>query len=425
MPSALFEIYQKNFDKTLKRLSGMIELYQNQTKEAQAITLKEIELNISEMERSISQMELELILEKIPDNKKKLTKIIENNKNIVKQYKREIQDLKYKDQSILNKKNLAYIPTNKKKKTTQLNFLKDENNVDIDISNQMEDEDTALFIDKNNYKKNNSEKYDKYIINDINEEVNYQKDEAIKRINEHHIDNNNDIISNINNGIDIDLSSKKKKNEDKIKDKDLENNKYKINKDNIFKKIMRIIFNILQFLLAMIIAFYKNILYKGYVKLKHYLNHRYGQANTRVITMVLFIIVFVVIYSLILILCNSYKSSHNNIPINLIEKNNSEIFESKNETINNTNKIDNISARYTNYTNSNNQTSNISSNYTNNINYTNSNNQTSNISSNYTNNINYTNSNNQSSNISSNFTNIINYTNNKEERSNISSNLTT
>ena len=405
MPSALFEIYQKNFDKTLKRLSGMIELYQNQTKEAQAITLKEIELNISEMERSISQMELELILEKIPDNKKKLTKIIENNKNIVKQYKREIQDLKYKDQSILNKKNLAYIPTNKKKKTTQLNFLKDENNVDIDISNQMEDEDTALFIDKNNYKKNNSEKYDKYIINDINEEVNYQKDEAIKRINEHHIDNNNDIISNINNGIDIDLSSKKKKNEDKIKDKDLENNKYKINKDNIVKKIMRIIFNILQFLLAMIIAFYKNILYKGYVKLKHYLNHRYGQANTRAITMVLFIIVFVVIYSLILILCNSYKSSHNNIPINLIEKNNSEIFESKNETINNTNKIDNISARYTNYTNSNNQTSNISSNYTNNINYTNSNNQ--------------------SSNISSNFTNIINYTNSRDERSNISSNLTT
>ena len=408
MPSALFEIYQKNFDKTLKRLSGMIELYQNQTKEAQAITLKEIELNISEMERSISQMELELILEKIPDNKKKLTKIIENNKNIVKQYKREIQDLKYKDQSILNKKNLAYIPTNKKKKTTQLNFLKDENNVDIDISNQMEDEDTALFIDKNNYKKNNSKKYDeydKYIINDINEEVNYQKDEAIKRINEHHIDNNNDIISNINNGIDIDLSSKKKKNEDKIKDKDLENNKYKINKDNVFKKIMRIIFNILQFLLAMIIAFYKNILYKGYVKLKHYLNHRYGQTNTRTITMVLFIIVFVVIYSLILILCNSYKSSHNNIPINLIEKNNSEIFESKNETINNTNKIDNISARYTNYTNSNNQTSNISSNYTNNINYTNSNNQ--------------------SSNISSYFTNIINYTNSKDERSNISSNLTT
>jgi len=44
-----------------------------------------------------------------------LNKIIEANKNIVKQYKREIQDLKYKDQSILNKKNLAKIPLNKKK----------------------------------------------------------------------------------------------------------------------------------------------------------------------------------------------------------------------------------------------------------------------------------------------------------------------
>ena len=74
MPSALFEIYQKNFEKTLKRLTSMIELYQNQSKEERSITLKEIELNISEMERSISQMELEVILEKIPDNKKKTDK---------------------------------------------------------------------------------------------------------------------------------------------------------------------------------------------------------------------------------------------------------------------------------------------------------------------------------------------------------------
>ena len=403
MPSALFEIYQKNFDKTLKRLSGMIELYQNQTKEAQAITLKEIELNISEMERSISQMELELILEKIPDNKKKLTKIIDNNKNIVKQYKREIQDLKYKEQSILNKKNLAYIPIKKKNKTTQLNFLKDENNIDIDILNQNEDEDTALFIDKNNYKKNNSkkfDKYDKYIINDFNEEVNYQKDESIKRINESNI--NNDILSKMNNEIDIDLSSKKK-NVDKIKDKDLENNKYKINKDNIIKKIMRIIISIIQFLLKMIIAFYKNIFYKGYVKLKHFLNHRYGQANTRVIIMVLFIIVFIVIYSLILILWNSYKSKNNDISVNLIEKNNSTFFEIKNETFININKTSNISSNYTNYTNSNNQASNISSNYTNYINISaQKNNQTSNISSNNTN---FTNSNNQTSNFSSNVIN--------------------
>ena len=103
MPSALFEIYQKNFEKTLKRLSDMLELYQKQSKEVQSITLKETELNISEMERAISQMELEISIEKIPDNKKKLNKIIENNKNIVKQYRREIQDLKFKEQSILNK----------------------------------------------------------------------------------------------------------------------------------------------------------------------------------------------------------------------------------------------------------------------------------------------------------------------------------
>ena len=44
---------------------------------------------------------------------------------------------------------------------------------------------------------------------------------------------------------------------------------------------MRIIFNILQFLLANIIAFYKNILYKGYIKLKHYLNLRYLKKNLK------------------------------------------------------------------------------------------------------------------------------------------------
>ena len=412
MPSALFEIYQKNFDKTLKRLSGMIELYQNQTKEAQAITLKEIELNISEMERSISQMELELILEKIPDNKKKLSKIIENNKNIVKQYKREIQDLKYKEQSILNKKNLAYIPTNKKKKKTQLNFLKDENNNDIDTPNHIEDEDTALFIDKNNYKTNNTKRFDNYTVNDINEEVNYQKDEAIKRINEHNIENNNNEII-YNNKIDIDVSSKKK-NEEKMKDKDLGNNKYKINKDNIFKKVMRIIFNIIQFLFTMIIAFYKNILYKGYLKLRHYLNHRYGQANTRVITMVLFMIVFIIIYSLVLILCNSNKNKNNDITINLIEKNNSVIFEAKNETFINTNKTSDIPSNNTNNIDRNNQTNNISSNYSN---YTNNNIQKSKISSNYNN---YTNSNNQTSNASSNYAN---YTNSNSQKSNISSNF--
>ena len=334
MPSALFEIYQKNFDKTLKRLSGMIELYQNQTKEAQSITLKEIELNISEMERAISQMELEVILEKIPDNKKKLSKIIENNKNIVKQYKREIQDLKYKEQSILNKKNLAQIPSNKTKKTIQLNFLKEEkNNINFDNSFK-EDEDTALFIDKNNLKKNN---FDKYTINDnTNDEMNLKKDEAIKRINEHNNKQNEnfDLIPNINNSDDFGLSNKQKQ-KDNENDKDLETNKYKLNKDNLFKKIIRILINIIQYLFIILKSFYQNILYKGYKNLRHYLNHRYGQSNSWRIMMVLFIISFLIFYSIILYIINSYKIKKVEKPVNLILKNNSNIIETKKEEINN------------------------------------------------------------------------------------------
>jgi hypothetical protein len=378
MPSALFEIYQKNFDKTLKRLSGMLELYQNQTKEVQSITLKEIELNISEMERAISQMELEVILEKIPDNKKKLTKIIDNNKNIVKQYKREIQDLKYKDQSILNKKNLAHIPSNKKNKTTQLNFLKDEPN--IDLINFNEDEDTALFIDKNNYKKKDSNNsFNKYIINDsTNEEMNLQKDEGIKRINEFN-DSDKDIISKVKNN-NIDISNKMKKNEDK--DKDLESNKYKINKDTTFKKIMRIISNIVQFLITIIIAFCKNVVYKGYIQLKNYLNHRYGQANSRRIRMILFIIGFIIIYSFILYIWNSYKLRSDSDPVNLIEKNNTKFLDLNNEN-------DDKNNTYTNNTNN----TNINSNNTNNSNNT----ENTNISSNNINNSKNENTNNTSS----------------------------
>ena len=393
MPSALFEIYQKNFDKTLKRLSGMLELYQNQTKEVQSITLKEIELNISEMERSISQMELEVILEKIPDNKKKLTKIIDNNKNIVKQYKREIQDLKYKDQSILNKKNLAHIPSNKKNKTTQLNFLKDEPN--IDLINFNEDEDTALFIDKNNYKKKDSNSsFNKYIINDsTNEEMNLQKDEGIKRINEFN-DSDKDIISKVKNN-NIDISNKMKKNEDK--DKDLESNKYKINKDTTFKKIMRIIGNIVQFLIKIIIAFCKNVVYKGYLQLKNYLNHRYGQANSRRIRMILFIIGFIIIYSFILYIWNSYKLRSDSDPVNLIEKNNTKFLDLNNEN-------DDKKNTYTNNTNNNNNT-NINSNNTNNSNNT----ENTNISINNINNSKNENTNNTSSiNNTNNTSNITN-----------------
>ena len=402
MPSALFEIYQKNFDKTLKRLSGMIELYQNQTKEAQSITLKEIELNISELERSISQMELEVILEKIPDNKKKLGKIIENNKNIVKQYKREIQDLKYKDQSRLNKKNLADIPSNAKNKTTQLNFLKEKNEQqNIDIINFNDDEDTALFIEKNNYKKNNSNNYDKYIINDItNEEMNLQKDDSIKRINEHYNDSDSDkdLISKFNNN-SIKISSKINKNEDK--DKDLENNKYKLNKDNVIKKIMRIISRILYFLLTIIITFCKNVVYKGYIKLKNYLNHRYGYQNSRRIRMILFIIGFIVIYSLILYIWNCIKLKSSNpvaSPVNLINKNNTVISDFKNETNNITNNITNnldiINNNNTNFANNNNITHPINNNNTiYNSTFNNLTNTSNNITNNITNNFNNTNTN--------------------------------
>lgn len=416
MPSALFEIYQKNFDKTLQRLSGMLELYQNQTKEAQSITLKEIELNISEMERSISQMELEVILEKIPDNKKKLTKIIENNKNIVKQYKREIQDLKYKNESILNKKNLAYIPTNKKAKNTQLNFIKEEQN--FDIINFNDEEDTALFIDKKNYKNNNSYNFDKYTINDnTNEEMNLQKDKEIKRINEHN-DSDKD-ITRIKNNNNINISSKMRKNEDK--DKDLESNKYKLNKDNLFKKIIRIIFNIIQLLITIIIAFCKNIIYKGYIKLKNYLNHKYGQTNSRRIRMIIFIICFIFIYSFILYIWNSYKMK--NTIIN--EKKNVTILESNFETTNiindNTNDID--------YNESNKTTNPDNTNITNNINDINETNKdtTNTENKNIRNSINDKNNNNNKNmnNISNanNLNNINNTGNNNDNITNINKTL--
>ena len=306
MPSALFEIYQKNFDITLKRLSGMLELYQNQSKEAQSITLKEIELNISELERSISQMELEVTLEKIPDNKKKLAKIIDNYKNIVKQYKREIQDLKYKEESLLNKKNLAQIPSINRKKITKLNFLDDEKN--NDSLNFSEDEDIALFIDKNNKNNNNKkENFYNYKIND-NDELNLKKDEEIKRINEYNSDKDNDINSKIKNSKEINLSNIKKRNEEE--DKDFGDNKYKLNKGNRFKKIGRKIFNMIVYTFANIINIVRNLIYKGYINLKIYLKQRYGPNNIRKMGMIIIIICFIIVYSLILIILNAFKSKN-------------------------------------------------------------------------------------------------------------------
>ena len=238
--------------------------------------------------------------------------------------------------------------------------------------------------------------------------MNLQKDESIKRINEYYNDSDKDLISNINNS-NIKISSKIKKNEDK--DKDLENNKYKLNKDNIIKKIMKIISKALQFLITIIIAFCKNIVYNGYIKLKNYLNHRYGQQNSRRIRMILFIIGFIVIYSLILYIWNSFKfkSSSNQInPVNLISKNNTVISGSKNEANNTNNNItNNIDIINNNKTNCSNNIINNFNNISNHIinnNTIDSNNITNNIindsinnyttdSNNITNNFNNTNNN--------------------------------
>ena len=348
MPSALFEIYQKNFEKTLKRLTDMLELYQKQTKEAQSITLKETELNISEMERAISQMELEVIIEKIPDNKKKLNKIIETYKNIVKQYRREIQDLKYKEQSILNKKNLARIPSgNKKKKTTELNLLKNNDNAKMNNFN-IDDEDIALFINKNNNMNNNGN-INLFNNDNFRDEINLKKDAEIKRINDFENNSENIVINNTN---ELDFFSnfgtnpnpsnninfkKKKENNKNIKDmddKDSQDNKYKKNKNNIFKKIFGVIANIINLLITITIYIFKDIIYKRSIQLKNYLHRKYGYTNAMRIMVALIVICFIFIYSLLVILfVPKSKIKENNISkINLIKNN-------TNETIINNGKI--------------------------------------------------------------------------------------
>ena len=352
MPSALFEIYQKNFEKTLKRLTEMLDLYQKQPKEAQSITLKEAELNISEMERAISQMEFEVIIEKIPDNKKKLNKIIEANKNIVKQYKREIQDLKYKEQSILNKKNLAHIPSSKKnKKNTELNLLKNKDNTKIN-NFMTDDEDIALFINKNNMNNNineNNGSINLFNNDNIRDEINLNKDVEIKRINDFGNNTENIVINNTNDldffsnfGINSNPSNninlkKKKENSRNIKnidDKDSQDNKYKKNKNNILKKIFGVIANIINLLITIIIYILKDIIYKRSIQLKNYLHRKYGYTNAMRIMVALIVISFIFIYSLFVILFSSKtKIQENNInKINLIKNN-------TNETIINNDKI--------------------------------------------------------------------------------------
>ena len=378
MPSALFEIYQKNFEKTLKRLTDMLELYQKQTKEAQSITLKETELNISEMERAISQMELEVIIEKIPDNKKKLNKIIETYKNIVKQYRREIQDLKYKEQSILNKKNLARIPSgNKKKKTTELNLLKNNDNVKMNNFN-IDDEDIALFINKNNNMNNNGS-INLFNNDNFRDEINLKKDAEIKRINDFGNNSENIVINNTNeldffsnfgtnpnpsNNINLKKKKENSRNIKNIDDKDSQDNKYKKNKNNIFKKIFGVIANIINLLITITIYIFKDIIYKRSIQLKNYLHRKYGYTNAMRIMVALIVICFIFIYSLLVILfVPKSKIKENNISkINLIKNNTNETIINnekiiENNLVNDTNK--NINE--TNLMNENNSTiSNIS-----------------------------------------------------------------
>ena len=378
MPSALFEIYQKNFEKTLKRLTDMLELYQKQTKEAQSITLKETELNISEMERAISQMELEVIIEKIPDNKKKLNKIIETYKNIVKQYRREIQDLKYKEQSILNKKNLARIPSgNKKKKTTELNLLKNNDNVKMN-NFSIDDEDIALFINKNNNMNNNGS-INLFNNDNFRDEINLKKDAEIKRINDFENNSENIVINNTNeldffsnfgtnpnpsNNINLKKKRENSKNIKDMDDKDSQDNKYKKNKNNTFKKIFGVIANIINLLITITIYIFKDIIYKRSIQLKNYLHRKYGYTNAMRIMVALIVICFIFIYSLLVILfVPKNKIKENNISkINLIKNNTNETIINnekiiENNLVNDTNK--NINE--TNLMNENNSTiSNIS-----------------------------------------------------------------
>ena len=346
MPSALFEIYQKNFEKSLKRLSERLELYQKQSKEDQSITLTETELNISEMERAISQMELEVIIEKIPDNKKKLNKIIEANKNIVKQYKREIQDLKFKEQSILNKKNFAKIYSNKNNQKTELNLLKEKNNNFIS-----DDEDISLFINKNSSNDISSNNIGE------NNENNENKENNIIINNTNDIDffynftNYNGNFNTNNNKIKKENKINKETNIKEIEDKDAQDNKYKKNKYNYFSKILKIIIRIIKYIIYFI--------HKKFIKLKNYIYRKYGYTNGMRILFALAIISFVVLYSLFVYLFASKKiiKDSSNDKINLIN-NNTGLLEDIKKDLNETN----ININKTNLLNENNTTNNINKN---------------------------------------------------------------
>ena len=331
----LFEIYQKNFDKYKNILSEMIESYQNafstQSKEKKSVLLKEMGLNLIKMESSITQMESQVIFELIPDEKKKLKDIIEKNRNIVKQYEREIKDLKNKEQSILNDNNMANntkinINKTKNKSNTYLNFLqkKDSSNENKILNESI---DTMLFINNNNSNNNNN----KNILNNetSNEEMDLQRGETIKRRNfEKNIKEKDFLNHDYHNENDIFLSNTKNNKNDNMKDKDKQDNKYKLNKANYLKKVLDYGIRCIKYILKKII----DLILVLYGKFIHYLRHKYGQAATNRIIAIFCAILFIIIYTIIIYNINKNKLKRGeNIGIlkNITETNTSIVKNSK------------------------------------------------------------------------------------------------
>ena len=333
----LFEIYQNNFNKYKNILSEMIESYQikfsTQPKEKKSVLLKEMGLNLIKMESSITQMESQIIFELIPDEKKKLKDRIEKNRNIVKQYEREIKDLKNKEQSILNDNNMANntkinINKSKNKTNTYLNFLQKQNPSN---ENKILNEpiDTMLFIDNKNTKNFQNTEIS-------NEEMNLQRDETIKRRKFERNNKENDFLnSNKNNEHDIFLSNNKNNKNNNIEDKDKQDNKYKLNKTNKFKNAFAYGIRFIKYILKKII----DIILVLYGKLMHYLRHKYGQAATNRIIIIFCAILFIIIYAIIIYKINKNKIERGeNIGfLKNITKVNSRIV--KNSKIENTSKI--------------------------------------------------------------------------------------
>ena len=228
--------------------------------------------------------------------------------------------------------------------------MKNKNEDSVNLNNFItDDEDIALFINKNNMN-NGGNSINLFNGDNFRDEMNLKKDVEIKRINDYGnnaenivINNTNDLdffsnfSRNTNNNININIKNKKEtgKNTKDVEDKDSQDNKYKKNRNNIFTKILRLGINILNLIFSIIIYFFKEILYKRSLQLKNYLHRKYGYTNAMRIMIALIIICFILIYSLLVILfAPKKKIQENNIEkINLIKNNTNDT------VINNENKI--------------------------------------------------------------------------------------